>query len=325
MFEPQTPVVFLNYRRDDAQDPVNALRSDLEFRLGRNSVFLDTETIQPGDHWAQDIGRRLDEAAILLVVIGPKWLELLEQKSQQPASAGVDWVRWEIERALASGKPIIPVLVAGATRMPARELLPQSLHGILDHQSYVLRSDAWKRDFDALLKVLRRQTWGHRTRRQLTRPRVGILAIVLVCAVCGLFWLLRPPPPTVAGPWQFIHGGIRFRISPAAESAVAEEKLNARSAPQSLPPQEDFRVYERQRASEPETTTIELAPEWQEHARLGRFGVPDQQGVRYVEQLSVRIELSPRGEVADWIALYFFDRKAYDEADRNGLKSLLKD
>jgi pterin-4a-carbinolamine dehydratase len=71
----------------------------------------------------------------MLTVIGPRW-------------------RNEIVHALNCGKPIFPLLVAGADSMPPLEGTPAELRGLLNHQKVQLRDEKWDHDLNELVHVL---------------------------------------------------------------------------------------------------------------------------------------------------------------------------
>ncbi|MCY2965418.1 MAG: TIR domain-containing protein [Planctomycetota bacterium] len=149
--------VFINYRRKDAQQAVRALRLALEMRLVEGSVFVDVDDIQSGDLWADRLKQKLDDAAVMLSVVGPGWLSAKNEYHQRRLDLEDDWVRQEIAFALGTDPPklIIPVLVDGEVKLPPELALPVEIRGLLKSQAHVLRDEsAWSRDFEALLKVL---------------------------------------------------------------------------------------------------------------------------------------------------------------------------
>ena len=72
--------------------------------------------------------RGLEQVRAVLVVIGPGWLDT-SVDGQRRLDRADDFVRREVEQALASGKPVVPVLVGGAT-MPAANALPVALRAL---------------------------------------------------------------------------------------------------------------------------------------------------------------------------------------------------
>ena len=69
------PVFFISYRREDANWPAQSLKDGLEKRFGIESVFMDLESIHPGQHWAVRIRQAIASCNVALVLIGRRWLE----------------------------------------------------------------------------------------------------------------------------------------------------------------------------------------------------------------------------------------------------------
>jgi len=145
---------FINYRRSDAAQAAQALHAQLRERFGPTHVFLDVSAILPGARWPARLREALNDADVLLSVIGPRWLTAANQYGQRRLDDENDWVRSEIAFALVRQKPVIPLLVAGADELPPPEALPGDLRGLLDHQALKLRDEKWDRDLDELIDVL---------------------------------------------------------------------------------------------------------------------------------------------------------------------------
>ena len=108
------PVVFINYRRDDAEGEANHLADDLILSFGRQSVFFDQRTITAGKEWPLDLQNMAEECTVLLAVIGPHWHRQFDVNTgKNRLDQQGDWVRREIETALQFNKQIVPVLVRG--------------------------------------------------------------------------------------------------------------------------------------------------------------------------------------------------------------------
>ncbi|WP_288011220.1 penicillin acylase family protein, partial [Diaphorobacter sp.] len=146
------PSVFISYRRDDSAGFAGRLADALEQRLGAGAVFRDVDDIQPGADFEAVIARGLDQVRAMLVVIGPGWLDAAVD-GQRRLDRPDDFVRREVEQALASGKPVVPVLVGGAT-MPAANALPIALRGLANRQALVLGDASWSADLARLEAVL---------------------------------------------------------------------------------------------------------------------------------------------------------------------------
>ncbi len=62
----------------------------------------------------------------MLAIVGPPWLDARDAEGRRRLDDRADFVRLEIELALAARLPVVPVLVEGAT-MPAALDLPPAL------------------------------------------------------------------------------------------------------------------------------------------------------------------------------------------------------
>lgn len=102
------PQVFINYRREDEPYVVDNLGRSLTRRFGQAEVFYDRASIQPGDNFRAALSRAAGATTALLVVVGPNWLSLLDEKVHSAEED--DWVRQEIRLAKQHGARIIPIL-----------------------------------------------------------------------------------------------------------------------------------------------------------------------------------------------------------------------
>ena len=66
--------VFISYRRGDASGAAGRLFDRLEQTLGRHSVFMDVDSIEPGLDFVEVLNQHLVKCDVMLVVMGPKWL-----------------------------------------------------------------------------------------------------------------------------------------------------------------------------------------------------------------------------------------------------------
>jgi hypothetical protein len=147
--------VFISYRRSDAPSASRQLAEALKLRFGADRVFFDTRDVAAGTEWRRDAVRRVQEADVVLAIIGPPWAAAAEERFHRskldPASE--DLVRLEVETAFAHRRTVIPVLVDDA-EMPAREALPRPFRPLADVQAQILRHASWERDVEALAEAL---------------------------------------------------------------------------------------------------------------------------------------------------------------------------
>jgi TIR domain len=130
MSGPTAGGVFISYRRQESGGVAGRLYDRLVGRFGGGQVFMDVDTIAPGVKFTDVITEALSSCAVLLAVIGPRWLTATDEDGRRRLDDRDDIVRWEIQTALErDGIVVIPVLVEGAV-MPRPHQLPQSLAGL---------------------------------------------------------------------------------------------------------------------------------------------------------------------------------------------------
>jgi len=137
--------VFISYRRDDSDPAAAHLYASLSQKLGADSVFRDLATIQPGEDFPAAIEAAIRESTAVLALIGPTWLTVKREGSRRLDDPN-DFVRREIESALALRVPLIPVLVDGA-KMPTKVQLPPSIAELANRNAYTL---PWQQAVDRL-------------------------------------------------------------------------------------------------------------------------------------------------------------------------------
>lgn len=132
--------VFICYRREDAPATTGRIYDHLVESFGSGSVFKDVDSIPVGADFPAHIQRILRQATAQVVIIGPHWLNVLDENGRPRLQNPGDFVRQEVETALANGIPVIPVLVEGAAMPPARAL-PPSLAQLPRLQAVSIRFD----------------------------------------------------------------------------------------------------------------------------------------------------------------------------------------
>ncbi len=120
------PLAFISYRRSDAQQAALGLAYQLRARLGIASIFLDRSGISGGEKWPQRLRDSMKQATVVLALIGPGWLTAADEYGRRRLDLNDDWVRLELETALKTRKPVIPVLVGSAAGVPVKGALPSA-------------------------------------------------------------------------------------------------------------------------------------------------------------------------------------------------------
>jgi hypothetical protein len=144
--------IFLSYRRDDSTSATGRLADALEARFGDDRVFRDRE-IAAGENFVEAIRRSVESATVVLVVVGRRWLDASDAAGQRRLDDPGDFVRLEIELALAAGVAVVPVLVEGAI-MPSAADLPPSIVAFSRCQAVELSDTRWRYDAERLIEML---------------------------------------------------------------------------------------------------------------------------------------------------------------------------
>jgi hypothetical protein len=141
--------LFVNYRRKDAPGSAGRLHDDLADRFGEYTVFRDVQ-MRPGIDFVDEITRAAGSCHVLLAVIGPRWATIAGPDGAPRLQDPGDFVRLEIETALARPDVVvIPVLVEDAI-MPSPAELPPSLKELARLNASRLSDTSWDYDVGRL-------------------------------------------------------------------------------------------------------------------------------------------------------------------------------
>lgn len=187
--------VFISYRHVDGVY-AGRLRDRLADDFGEGNVFLDVESIDPGQDFWEVIRATIEVVDAVLVVIGPGFdLDRLADED--------DLLRREVTEALRLHKKVVPILV-GASPMPESKRLPEDIRALVSVQAARLRLDPdFRSDTTRLIDALRAggmvpvsTPGGHRTvwvavARTFRRP-VAIVATAVLVALVGVVVWWRP-------------------------------------------------------------------------------------------------------------------------------------
>ena len=166
--------IFICYRRDDGQQHARLIEKELKSR-GYN-VFLDYEELDKGLFDEKIVGA-IASARIFLMVLTPLYLSRCNRE--------VDWVRKEIQLAIAQKKELVPVVPDGLFKeIPEeqKEGLPEDIKDVINRvqRTEVFMGQMMKPSFDYLVK--------HRL-RPFVRPKLMVktwMAIVLGVALIAM-------------------------------------------------------------------------------------------------------------------------------------------
>jgi len=89
-------------------------------------VFMDCVSIPAGADFVEQLLSRVRHSAVVLAVIGTRWLTATGPDGRRRIDDPADWVRRELVEAFVAGVRVIPVLTDGA-QMPTEVELPGDL------------------------------------------------------------------------------------------------------------------------------------------------------------------------------------------------------
>jgi hypothetical protein len=145
--------IFISYRREDTAYPAGWLYDRLTDRFAKGQVFKDIDSIKLGDDFVAVITEAVGSCDVLLALIGDRWLTVSDEDGRRRLNDPDDFVRLELEAALARNVRVIPILVEGAS-MPQVAEPPPSLAGLVRRQALELSPARFDSDTGRLLKVL---------------------------------------------------------------------------------------------------------------------------------------------------------------------------
>jgi len=132
--------LFISYRRDDTQDITSRIYERLAARFGADALFMDVDSIPLGADFRQILRDAVAGSSLALIIIGRLWLSVSDERGQRRLDNPNDFVRIEVEAALARGIPVVPVLTHGAA-MPRESDLPASIAELAFRHGTDVRSD----------------------------------------------------------------------------------------------------------------------------------------------------------------------------------------
>jgi hypothetical protein len=185
------PRVFVSYRREDASGHAGRLYDALAEKFGDENVFMDVDTIQVGADFTQAITSAVASCDALIALIGRDWVTVTDETGRRRIDDPGDFVRLELETALARDVAVIPASVRGAS-FPAESDLPPSLAPLARRQGTDLRDTAWRDDVRRLIARLEgivrpegRRAWW-RSRRWLAALAAAVLLVGVAAGVALL-------------------------------------------------------------------------------------------------------------------------------------------
>jgi hypothetical protein len=198
---------FVSYRRNDTfmrslndGDPRSAFMDNLESALGRlggSEIFIDTSEIEGGDFYERRIFDAISDCNLFVVLIGPDWLRLLNEKAERAKTGEPDILAREIATALTLEKVIVPLQIDGAS-MPTEadlQVVQDTLRPLAKISGISIASNASVETIVAALQGPAQEV--------LSLRRLGRWWATSYFAFCAVVWLFCGFVPNVKGLQEF--------------------------------------------------------------------------------------------------------------------------
>ena len=146
--------IFISYRREDSAAYARLLSSSLKAHFGaRHQVFMDLDSIEPGEDFVDAIKRTVASCDVLIAIIGKQWLASVDEQGRARLQNPEDFVRVEIQTALDRKIRVIPALVGGA-RMPGSQDFPLELSAFARRNAFPIHDDSFAQSMNRLIESL---------------------------------------------------------------------------------------------------------------------------------------------------------------------------
>ena len=148
--------IFISYRRGTASPYARGIYERLGRQFGAERVFMDIDTMEPGVDFVEYIKTAVGSCRVLIVVIGPDWVETADDSGRRRLDDPDDFVRVEVTAAFERGDVrVIPVLVGGAPP-PKKDDLPPDLSPLTRRHALEVTDGRWDYDLGVLVKTITR-------------------------------------------------------------------------------------------------------------------------------------------------------------------------
>ena len=165
------PGIFISYRREDSSAYAGRLYDHLVNHFGEGSVFMDIDSIQPGEDYLEVIQNTVSSCDVLIAVIGKQWLVATDADGRR-LDHPEDLVRVEVATALSRNIRVIPLLVAGA-QMPAIRELPEPLLPLARRNAVEISDASFLPSINQLIEALEKVLPGDLPASGFRPPQFG--------------------------------------------------------------------------------------------------------------------------------------------------------
>lgn len=135
----------------------------LEAHFGKSNVFMNIDTLAPGVDFVEVLDRTISSCAVLLAIIGKRWLKATDKEGRLLLSNPEDFVRVESGFALKRNIRVVPLLVDGA-KMPSPANVPEALVSLTTRHALRVSDVGFRPTIDRLIESIWDETRVERDR-----------------------------------------------------------------------------------------------------------------------------------------------------------------
>lgn len=169
--------LFLSYRRDDSAGHVGRLYDRLVEHFRADEIFVDIDTIEPGQDFVEAIEQAVSAADVLLVIIGKQWLTTTDRQGKRRLDNPHDFVRLEIAAGLKRNTRVIPVLIQGAS-IPDSAELPEELRPLTRRNAHEINDKNFHHDVSELIAAIQtRSTPAERAKARVPPKQAAAVTV----------------------------------------------------------------------------------------------------------------------------------------------------
>ena len=135
------PGVFISYRRSDTAPLAARLKKQLDIAFGDEYVFMDVDSLRPGEPFKQVIEETIESIEVVLALIGHDWVTVTDAAGGRRLENPGDFVRLELATGFQFDRVVIPVLLESAS-MPRATELPEPIARLAQRHAIEIRARA---------------------------------------------------------------------------------------------------------------------------------------------------------------------------------------
>ena len=214
----RAPKIFISYRQMDSEHITGRIFDRLGNAFGKHAIFRDIDSIRPGENFHELIQDQLSTCRVVLIVIGPKWLDITDEEGERRLDKEGDVLVEEIKFSLNSdyGITCIPILIDGAT-LPKPEQLPEGIRDLTSRQLLQVRGGHdFDHDVDVLIDTVAAKS-KCRLQKHSLALKSGVLLIPLIALIVAF--------------WFYLNANSNGKVSPPLPGIIWKNTLGMKFAP----------------------------------------------------------------------------------------------